>query len=130
MKYLQGIVWVIALVFFAWFLMGCTTTREIIQTRIDTLTVVTPTQYDTVTIHDTQSGYEGETVKYILRVDTLVKRAYVTAKPETLYVQHVDTVTVISAAEPEPWYKRANGTLYAVGFLALCIGALYLIFKR
>ena len=31
-------------------LCGCTTTREIVQTRIDTLTVVTPTQYDTVTV--------------------------------------------------------------------------------
>lgn len=84
-------------------------------------------QYDTVTIHDTRAGYEGESVKYIVRVDTVIKRAYVTAKPETLYVPHIDTVSIISAAEPEPWYSKVKGTLYAVGFVCLGIAAVIVV---
>lgn len=111
-------------------LSGCTTTREITQTRIDTLTVYVPGQLDTVTITQHDSVWAGESTKYILRVDTLVKRAYVYAKPETLYVPHIDTVTVISAQEPEPWYVRVKSTLYAVGFVTLAAVAFYLFVIR
>lgn len=106
-------------------LSGCTTTREIIQTRIDTLTVVTPTQYDTVTIHDTAAGYEGATVKYILRVDTLYKKVFITRRPDTVRVAYIDTVTVISAYEPEPWYVNIKPFILSLAALILAIGAVY-----
>jgi len=125
MRHFIAVIIALVLVILVMLFSGCTTTREIIQTRIDTLTVTTPTQYDTVTVTNTIAGYEGETVKYILRVDTLYKKVFITRKPDTIRVAYIDTVTVISASEPEPWYVKVKPFILSLAALILVCGVVW-----
>jgi len=125
MRHFIAVIIALVLVILVMLFSGCTTTREIIQTRIDTLTVTTPTQYDTVTVTNTIAGYEGETVKYILRVDTLYKKVFITRKPDTIRVAYIDTVTVISAQEPEPWYVKVKPFILSLAALILVCGVVW-----
>jgi len=59
--------------------------------RVDTLQVIKKeTKYDTVWI----TNGNGESIRYIVKTDTLWKRIMIKSKPDTIYVPITDTVTV------------------------------------
>jgi len=73
---------------------GCcpsVTTKTEYITKYDTVTVFKDGRIDTVTL---RNDFTGENIRYIVRVDTLLKKVFINAKPETLKVIIRDTVTI------------------------------------
>ena len=112
-------------------LIGCCPTKEtIVNERIDTLYVPVYADTDTVPIIRIDSIWTGETVKYIVKLDTLIKKVYVYRKADTVTVYHTikDTVSV---------YKEIGDSFtenlkdYAIGaVLIILFGGLLIIVTK
>lgn len=77
---------------------GCCSTPETII-RTDTLTVYQQGSTDTLTMFRTDTVWSAENQKYIVRVDTLIKKVTVWRKPDTVRVAYRDTVTIYKESE-------------------------------
>ena len=112
-------------------LIGCCPTKEtIVNERIDTLYVPVYADTDSVPIIRIDSIWTGETVKYIIKLDTLIKKVYVYRKADTVTVYHTikDTVSV---------YKEIGDSFtenlkdYAIGaVLIILFGGLLIIVTK
>ena len=87
--------WIVAIIISILLLFeGCcpsVTTKTEYITKYDTVTVFKDGRIDTVTL---RNDFTGENIRYIVRVDTLLKKVFINAKPETLKVIIRDTVTI------------------------------------
>ena len=104
-------------------LIGCSAEKEInrvIETIVkrDTIRVQMPAQFDTVVIHDGQ----GETIKYIVKVDT--HKVYITAKPKIIETVRLDTIVHTIYREVT---KQDDGFFQGIKLTDILIGALILI---
>ncbi len=109
-------------------LAGCGTTEKIVVTRTDTLTVFRPAELDTVTIVNYDTVWAGETVKYLIKVDTLVKKVFINRKPEKILIPYLDSISIYQQKPDEPsWIERQLKTVLIYGFLII---ALIIAFKR
>ena len=101
-------------------LYGCCPTKETIIQR-DTLTVYQQGETDTLTLFKIDTVYQGENVKYILRIDTVYRKAIVYRKPDTIYVPYTDTVQVVKEVKSDDYslmdYLKAFGVLMIIGFI-------------
>ena len=101
----------------------CPESQTIITDRTDTLYVPVYADSDTVTLTRIDSVWAGETVKYIIRVDTLIKRVYINRKADTITVFHTirDTVQVIKEVKSDNYslmdYLKFILVIMVVGFI-------------
>ena len=101
-----------------------TTERETLV-RIDTVQVKLPAevQFDTVFV---RNG-EGESVKYIVRVDTVTQRVCVKGKERIVQVAQIDTVfrEKVTVKVSESWYSnlwaKVGGVLLIVLLIIIAI---------
>lgn len=109
---------------FALLLIGCAcpepTTRTVTEFRIDTVRVTLPgdTEFDTVFVNNGA----GESVKYIVRIDTA--RVFIKGKERIVEVPVHDTVQVITTVEKEREFfditlKEAMLFLLGIAFLGV-----------
>ncbi len=109
---------------------GCCSPEMIIRDRVDTLYI--PIGGDTNTVYLTKydTVWQGETVKYLVRVDTLFKKVFIERKPDTIKVPYEwkDTVQVVGVKPDEgSWLERQ---IWKLIIMALCLaGAIYLVKK-
>lgn len=90
--------------------------RETITTEYDTVYVPIQGRIDTVTL---RNDFTGESIRYVVRVDTLLKKVFVNAKPETLKVVTVDTLRLKETVVSQIPFK--DKILYALGGMVLMI---------
>ena len=105
-----------------------TVTKSETIIKTDTVTVYKQGQTDTVTLNN----WNGESIRYIVKVDTLLKRVFVHSKPETLKVTIRDTVTITNTMTKEKSFTDGitlKDVMIFVGSIAL-IGFIAQIFKR
>ena len=105
-------------------LIGCCPTKEtIVNERIDTLYVPVYADYDSVPVIRIDSIWTGETVKYIVKLDTLIKKVYIYRKADTVtvYRTYTDTVQVVKEVKSDDYslmdYLKAFGVLMIIGFI-------------
>lgn len=124
MKYLF-----LSLIFF-----GCCCPRDAITrvdtiVRVDTVQVMIPaeTVFDTVHVTDGQ----GESIRYIVKVDTLFKTVFIKGKERIVKVPQIDTLIRIKEVEKyrAPWYESfGNKVLMGLGLVAV-IALIVLLIK-
>ena len=108
------------------FFAGCCTVQERIITRTDTLTVFRPAEFDTVTITNYDTVWQGETVKYLVRVDTLFKKVFINRKPEKILVPYLDSIAIYQQLPDEPsWIERQINTILTYGAIIIALIFLY-----
>lgn len=90
-----------SLFLFALLLYGCCSPKETIRTVIetDTITVTLPADivYDTVAI----DNGAGESVRYVVKVDTVYKKVYIKGKEKIIQVPIIDTVRIVEQVPVE-----------------------------
>lgn len=123
----EMLLWLFVIALLAYLFVGCCSTPQtIINKRVDTLYVPILGTLDTVLITRTDSVWAGESVRYIVKVDTLIKRVYINRKADTVTVYHAypDTVQVFNKTGDsfkDNLYDYAAGFVIAVIFLGLVI---------
>ena len=107
----------------------CPETQTIITDRTDTLYVPVYADSDTVTLTRIDSVWAGETVKYIVRVDTLIKRVYINRKADTITVFHTirDTVQIVKEVKSDNY--SLMDYIYAIGGLLILLFIIKLFWK-
>ena len=115
-----------AIALMIYYFAGCCSPETIIKDRIDTLYVPVGGEQDTVLINRVDTVWQGETVKYIVRVDTLLRKVFVNRKPDTVRVPYEwrDTVQVYNKIGDS---FKDNLYDYAVGFV-ICVVLLAVVF--
>ena len=107
----------------------CPESHTIIRDRVDTLYVPIYADSDTVLIFRADSAWTGESIKYIVKVDTLIKRVYINRKADTITVFHTirDTVQIVKEVKSDNY--SFMDYIYGIG--ALLILALFIVlFKK
>jgi hypothetical protein len=109
----------------------CPESQTIISDRVDTLYVPIYADSDTVLIFRADSAWTGESPKYIVRVDTLIKKVYLYRKPDTVkvYYEWKDTVQFVPPKQPDEssWLERQIWKLIVI---VLCLAGAVIIVRK